>query len=35
VIDRVFGGVVRTIGLYDDFLLTFLSALYVNEGWLR
>ena len=35
VIGRVFGGGARPVGLYDDFLLSFLSALYVNEGWLR
>jgi len=35
IVDRVFGGRVRALGVYDDFLLPFLSALYVNEGWLR
>ena len=32
---RAFEGVAEPVGLHDDFLLTFLSALYVNEGWLR
>jgi len=35
LVDRVFGGEVRTLKVYDDFILPFLSALYVNEGWLR